>query len=310
MPKKKRRLSQPRKEFKNDEELLEVFKKVEVNLPLLMTIKSIPRYAKFLKELCTHKRRSRSQEKVMVSKNVSSLIKKNLLEKCVNPGNNFASSNEHDLGKDIKDDDEQILKSIGIDNDHDKSTHIENFEKENDLENDSCEVYLHKECENSNSNRLTLPLQKIEIELKELIEEEEARLLETLKRHRQAIGWRLEDLKGIDPCICTHRIHLKEEAKNNIQPQRCFNPTLKEVFKKEVLKLKDVGIIYLVLHSTWVSPIHVVPKKTDMTIMENSQGEFVPTHVSNSWCMCIDYRKLNEVTFKDHFPLPFLDQMV
>ncbi|TYJ97636.1 Transposon Ty3-I Gag-Pol polyprotein [Cucumis melo var. makuwa] len=245
MPKKKRRLSQSRKEFKNDEELLEVFKKVEVNLPLLTTIKSI----KFLKELCTHKRRSRSQEKVMVSKNVSSLIKKNLLEKCVNPGmfslpctignrdissamlnlgNNFASSNEHDLGKDTKDDDEQILKSIGIDNDHDKSTHIENFEKENDVENGSCEN--------------TYPV----IISEELIEEEEARLLETLKRHRQAIGWRLEDLKGIDPCICTHRIHLKEEAKNNIQPQRCFNPTLKEVVKKKVLKLKDAGIIYCI----------------------------------------------------------------
>ncbi|XP_016902980.1 uncharacterized protein LOC103501403 [Cucumis melo] len=68
MPKKKRRLSQPRKEFKDDEELFEVFKKVEVNLPFLTEIKSIPRYLKFLKELCTHKR-SRSQEKVMVSKN-------------------------------------------------------------------------------------------------------------------------------------------------------------------------------------------------------------------------------------------------
>ncbi|KAA0041704.1 uncharacterized protein E5676_scaffold594G00410 [Cucumis melo var. makuwa] len=99
------RLSQPRKEFKNDE-LLEVFKKVEVNLPFLMDIKSIPRYAKNLKELCTHKR-SRSQEKVMVSKNVSSLIKKNLSEKCVDPsifllaytiGNRDISSTMLDLG--------------------------------------------------------------------------------------------------------------------------------------------------------------------------------------------------------------------
>ena len=74
------RLSQPRKKLKNDEELLEVFKKVEVNLPLLTAVKSIPRYPKFLKESCTNKRRSRSQEKVTVSKIVSSLIKKNLLE--------------------------------------------------------------------------------------------------------------------------------------------------------------------------------------------------------------------------------------
>ncbi|KAA0062393.1 Retrovirus-related Pol polyprotein from transposon opus [Cucumis melo var. makuwa] len=62
-----KRLSQPKKKVKIDKELLEAFKKVEVNLPLLTTIKSIPRYTKFLKELCTHKRRSSSQEKVMGS---------------------------------------------------------------------------------------------------------------------------------------------------------------------------------------------------------------------------------------------------
>ncbi|KAL0561648.1 hypothetical protein IC582_002088 [Cucumis melo] len=47
-----------------------------------------------------------------------------------------------------------------------------------------------------------------------------------------------------------------------------------------------------------------------MTIVENSQGEFVPTRVSNSWPMYIYYRKLNKVTLKDHFHLPFLDQMI
>ena len=79
------RLALPRKEIRNDEEVLEVFKKVEANFPLLMKIKSIPRYTKFLKELYTHKRRSKSQEKAMVSRNVSSLLKKSLPEKCVDP---------------------------------------------------------------------------------------------------------------------------------------------------------------------------------------------------------------------------------
>ncbi|TYJ97684.1 integrase [Cucumis melo var. makuwa] len=251
------RLSQPRKEFKNVEELLKVFKKVEVNLPLLAAIKSIPRYAKFLKELCTHKRRSRSQEKVMVSKNVSSLIKKNIQEKCASiimPLSVFkdlglnglekistciqlADSNEHDLGSDIKDDDEQILKSIGIDNDHDISTHENGIELKV-LPSNLKYVFLGE----NNIYPVTIS--------KELTGGQEARLLETLKRHRQTIGWSLEDIKRIDPSFCTHRIHLEERTKNKVQPQRRLNPTLKEVVKKEVLKLKDVVIIYPILHST------------------------------------------------------------
>lgn len=54
----------------------------------------------------------------------------------------------------------------------------------------------------------------------------------------------------------------------------------------------------------------MVPKKSGMTIVENNQGEFVPKDVSNSWGMCIDYRKLNKANLKKHFPLPFLDQMI
>ena len=80
------RLTLTRKEIKNDEEILKVFKKVEVNLSLLTEIKRrISRYAKFPKELYIQ-RRSRSQEKATISRNVFSLLKKNLLEKCVDPG--------------------------------------------------------------------------------------------------------------------------------------------------------------------------------------------------------------------------------
>ncbi|KAL4026348.1 hypothetical protein IC575_014777 [Cucumis melo] len=107
-----------------------------------------------------------------------------------------------------------------------------------------------------------------------------------------------------------HRIILEEGTKEKIQPQRRLNPTLKEVVMKEVLKLKDIEIIYPVLDSTWVSPIHVVPKKTRMTVVKNDKGEMVLMQMQNGWRMCIDYRKLNEVTKNDHFPLPFLDQMI
>ncbi|KAL4010508.1 hypothetical protein IC575_030005 [Cucumis melo] len=145
---------------------------------------------------------------------------------------------------------------------------------------------------------------------RELNQKQEERLIEVLKKKKQAIGWTLDDIKGISPTFCMHRIILEEGAKDKIQPQRRLNPTLKEVVMKEVLKLKDVGIIYPVSDSTWVSPIHVVPKKIGMTVVKNDKGEMVPMQMQNGWRMCIDYRKLNEVTKKDHFPLPFLDQMV
>nr|GEZ02391.1 reverse transcriptase domain-containing protein [Tanacetum cinerariifolium] len=60
----------------------------------------------------------------------------------------------------------------------------------------------------------------------------------------------------------------------------------------------------------WVSPIHCVPKKGDMTVIKNDENELVPTRLVTGWRVCIDYMKLNEATRKDHFPLPFMDQML
>ncbi|KAL4388000.1 hypothetical protein GQ457_09G013000 [Hibiscus cannabinus] len=85
---------------------------------------------------------------------------------------------------------------------------------------------------------------------------------------------------------------------------------MSEVVMKEILKLKDAGIIYPISNSKWVSPIHVVPKKTGITVVRNSNNELVPMRVQNGWRMCIDFKKLNHVTRKDHFPLPFIDQML
>ncbi|XP_023759853.1 uncharacterized protein LOC111908251 [Lactuca sativa] len=83
-----------------------------------------------------------------------------------------------------------------------------------------------------------------------------------------------------------------------------------EVMKKEILKLLDAGMIYPISDSKWVSPVQFVPKKTDITVVENKKGMMVPTRVQNGWRICIDYRKLNASTRKDHFPLPFIDQML
>jgi hypothetical protein len=80
--------------------------------------------------------------------------------------------------------------------------------------------------------------------------------------------------------------------------------------KKEVLKLLLVGIIYPVPHSEWVSPVQVVPKKGGMTVVKNERSELIPQRTVTGWRIGIDYRKLNKATRKDHFPLPFIDEML
>ena len=80
--------------------------------------------------------------------------------------------------------------------------------------------------------------------------------------------------------------------------------------KKEVLKLLHAGIIYLVPYSDWVSPIQVVPKKGGMMVVENNKNELIPQRTITGWRMYVDYRKLNAATKKDHFPLPFIDEML
>ncbi|XP_057548205.1 uncharacterized protein LOC130826652 [Amaranthus tricolor] len=137
-----------------------------------------------------------------------------------------------------------------------------------------------------------------------------SQLLDVLKNHKKAIGYSVDDLKGISPDFCMHRIHLEEDHKPCIQPQRRLNPNMQEVVKSEVLKLLDAGIIFPIAASKWVSPVQVVPKKGGMTVVKNDKNELIPTRTVTGWRMCIDYRRLNLATHKDHFPLPFIDQML
>jgi hypothetical protein len=144
----------------------------------------------------------------------------------------------------------------------------------------------------------------------DLDEAQEQELLNVLKEHKEAIGWSITDIKGISPAMVMHKIHLKENAKTSWEPQRRLNLAMQEVVRAKVIKLLDAGIIYPISDSKWVSPIHVVPKKAGITVIKNKDNELVPTRVQLVWRVCIDYRKLNSVTRKDHFPLPFIDQMV
>nr|GEZ24220.1 reverse transcriptase domain-containing protein [Tanacetum cinerariifolium] len=108
---------------------------------------------------------------------------------------------------------------------------------------------------------------------KELGDEEKAALIKVLKSHKRAIAWKLSDIQ-------------------------------------EVEKLLDAGLIYPISDSPWVSPIHCVPKKGGFTVVKNEENELIPTRLVTGWRVYIDYRKLNEATRKDHFPLSFMDQML
>ncbi|GKB18754.1 reverse transcriptase domain-containing protein [Tanacetum coccineum] len=116
-----------------------------------------------------------------------------------------------------------------------------------------------------------------------LTKKEKASLLQVLEKHKGAIAWKMSDIKGISPSFCTHKILLEENSKPVIQPQR---------------------------HSPWVSPIHVVPKKGGITVVLNDNNKPIPSRTITGWRVCIDYLKLNDVTRKDHFPFPFIDQML
>ena len=143
-----------------------------------------------------------------------------------------------------------------------------------------------------------------------LTEVEEQKLLVILRKYKEAIAWSIDDLKGISPSICMHKILLEDNAKTSIEHQRRLNPVMKEVVRKEVLKWLNAGFIYAISDSSWVSLVHVVPKKGGFTVIRNEKNELIPIRTVTGWRVCIDYRKLNTATRKDNFHLPFIDQML
>nr|GEU71681.1 DNA-directed DNA polymerase [Tanacetum cinerariifolium] len=145
---------------------------------------------------------------------------------------------------------------------------------------------------------------------KGLKDDEKEAILKVLKSHKRAIAWKICDIKGIDPYFCTQKILMEDDFKPTVQSQRRVNPKIHEVIKKEVIKLLDAEMIYPISDSPWVIPVYCVPKKGGITVFENEVSELIPTRLVIRWRVCIDYQKLNDATRKDHFPLPFMDQML
>jgi hypothetical protein len=127
--------------------------------------------------------------------------------------------------------------------------------------------------------------------------------LEILRKHRGAIGYTIDDLKWISPTICQRAINMEPDAKPVVEHQHCLIPKMKEVVRNEVLKLLDAGINYPIVDSRWVSPVHCVPKKGGIPVVPNENNELIPQRVVVGYMMCMDFRKVNKVTKKDHYPL-------
>ena len=85
---------------------------------------------------------------------------------------------------------------------------------------------------------------------------------------------------------------------------------MQDVVKNKIIKWLDYSVIYLIKDSSWVCPFQCVPKEGGMTVVPNDKNELVPIRPLTGWRICIDYLKLNAWTEKDHFPMPFTDQML
>ncbi|XP_070017172.1 uncharacterized protein [Nicotiana sylvestris] len=143
-----------------------------------------------------------------------------------------------------------------------------------------------------------------------LLDVQVEQLLQVLTKCKTTIGWTIADIKGISPAFYMHKILLEDGHKPSREHQRRLNPNMKEVVKKEVIKWLDAGIIFPISDSNCVSPVQCVPKNEGMTVVKNEKNELISTRTVTGWRICMDYRKLNLATRKDHFPLPFIDQML
>ncbi|GJY86085.1 DNA-directed DNA polymerase [Tanacetum coccineum] len=109
----------------------------------------------------------------------------------------------------------------------------------------------------------------------ELSDKEKNSLLQVLEKQKGAIAWKMSDIKGINPSYCIHKILMEDDFKPVIQPQRRLNPKVQDVVKNEIVKLLDSGLIYPISNSSWVSPIHIMPKKGGMTVVLNDYNELI-----------------------------------
>ncbi|GKA93240.1 DNA-directed DNA polymerase [Tanacetum coccineum] len=340
--------SRVRKQKRDDEDerLLSIFKQIHINLPFLEAMIHMPKGSKVLKDLLSHKEKlEKVASSVKLSEECSAIIQRNLPQKEGDPGSftlpcligPLAVKNAlADLGAIINLMPHSLFRRLGIFKLKPTRMSIQLADRsikypigvyENLLvkgklsirvENETVTFNIRKSMKSKHSrddylyraNHTTKLVEEQWVDTidhdgkwAEVEEDEDsnkennqlpvvissalsaikkARLLEVLKNHQGAIAWSIADIKGIDSSFCTHKILMEDEFKPSVQPQ----------------------------DDPWAKPVQVVPKKGGMTVVKNEKNELIPQRMVTGWRVCIDYRKLNNATQKDHFPLPFIDQML
>ncbi|GJV82051.1 reverse transcriptase domain-containing protein [Tanacetum coccineum] len=112
---------------------------------------------------------------------------------------------------------------------------------------------------------------------KDLSQEEKTSLINVLKNRKQAIAWKLSDIRGIDPEFCSHKILLEDDFEPSVQHQRRVNPKIHDVIKKEVEKLLEAGLIYPTLLIGYFQ-IPIDPKDQEKTTFTCPYGTFAYRH--------------------------------
>ncbi|XP_068323229.1 uncharacterized protein [Pyrus communis] len=312
---------QPQLKDQQLRDFMQTLANVQINLPLLDA--KIPSYAKFLKDVCTHKRKLMDYEKVILTEQCSAVLLHKLPPKRKDPGSftiscTIGNSNFKraliDLGASINLMPYSVFQWLGQGELNHTSVILQLADWSIANPRGIIEDLIIK------VNNLYLPTDFVVLDMDEdlqtpiilgrpfmattrtLIDVEAGTL--TLRVQDQSVVFNLFDaakqpaekldyIKGISPAICMHKILMEEGIKPTVDAQRCLNPIMKEVVQTEVMNLTPV-----------------VPKRTGVTVVKNDNNELIPTRLTTGWRMGVDYRKPNSAITKDHFPLPFIDQML
>ncbi|CAN6573221.1 unnamed protein product [Malus baccata var. baccata] len=324
------RFKQTKKE-EAEKDILETFRKVQVNMPLLDAIKQVPRYAKFLKELCTTRKRILTKEVVKVN-HLIFLADFYVLEM---DESDHAPSLPILLGR-------PFMKTAHTKIDVFNGTltmefdgEVINFNLSNSMkypsENHSCfSIDVIDSLAQDHFDKLNDDALELVIARGMDKQNVEATTMHTHDMHECPIAVPLRD-EVIEMVAALESLPSQSVSANKMLPSVVQPPTLelkplpshlKYVYLGENEKLpviistsltaqeEDCGVIYPISDNRWVSPVQCVPKKSGVTVVANAENELVHTRIQTGWRVCIDYRKLNATTRKDHFPLPFIDQML
>ncbi|KAL4296753.1 hypothetical protein GQ457_12G015020 [Hibiscus cannabinus] len=286
---------------------LDILKQVHINLPLVEALQQMLNYAKFLKDMVTRKKRIEEFETDAATETCLALMHNKVPAKKTDTGSftidclighNYPTKALCDPGASINSMPKYVFQKLSIGEAKPTTVMLQ-------LADHS---YVQPEGKIKDilvqMDKFILPADFL------ILDYQEERLIATLRQHKETLGWTIADIKGISPTICMHKILLEDNHISTLDAQRRLNQAMKDVVRKDILKWLDAGIIYPISDSEWVSPVQCVPKKGGITVISNEKNELIPTRTITRWRVCMDYRKLNKATRKDHFPLPFIDQML